>query len=435
MADHIRRRLLFLLPFPPRLDATHGGSRVIAQLLVKLADRHDVAVLYLRAPDEPQIDEVIVQRCDLVEAILRPTPSRSFAQQCLYRLRVWYESLRGRPEWVTDWAVPAYATRLRSLIQTWQPDLVQLEYHLMGRYLPALTTYAGPKVLVEHDPGARAAEERWRTLQRFSKLKQFVDALAWKRFERAIVNQVEAVVVFTERDRQAVRALATTTPIVKIAFGTTLPEHPLSSLGQPPPSLLFVGNFVHPPNIDAVDRLIHLIFPHVQQQHPDTKLLIVGNQPPPHIQRMASDHICVTGWVPDVAPYLDRAAVVVVPVRLGGGMRVKVLEALAAGKAIVASARAVEGLNLENGKQYILAESDQEFADAVIRLLSDEQLRAELGARAHAWACANLGWERSISSYEALYTALLQQTETNGTMPPQISTIAGKRSNQSFDTK
>src|SRR5439155_9300616 len=199
------------------------------------------------------------------------------------------------------------------------------------------------------------------------------------------------------------------TPIVRIPLGMALPEHPLNPLGHSPPSLLFVGNFGHPPNADAAVRLISAIFPRVQARFPELVLHIVGEQPAPRVRQMANANVIVTGRVPDVTPYLDRAALVVVPLRLGGGMRVKVLEALAAGKAVVASPLAIEGLNLVDGEQLILAESDPQFHDAIVQLLTDPEKRASLAARARTWACANLGWEKSIVAYEALYERLIQR--------------------------
>jgi glycosyltransferase involved in cell wall biosynthesis len=198
------------------------------------------------------------------------------------------------------------------------------------------------------------------------------------------------------------------TPIVRISLGTILSEHPLNPLGYQPLSLLFVGNFRHPPNVDAAMRLISAIFPRVQARFPGTVLHIVGDQPTSRIRKMANENIIVTGRVPDVTPYLDHAALAVVPLRLGGGMRVKVLEALAAGKAVVASPLAVEGLDLVDGEHVTLAKSDQQFSDAIVHLLADPERRALLAARARAWACANLGLEKSIAAYESLYHGLIE---------------------------
>jgi polysaccharide biosynthesis protein PslH len=109
-----------------------------------------------------------------------------------------------------------------------------------------------------------------------------------------------------------------------------------------------------------------------------------------------------------LTPYLDRAALLVLPLRMGGGMRVKVLEALAHCKAVIASPLAIEGLDLQDGHEVKLAESDQEFSQAAIDLLREPELRAGLANRARAWACANLSWNNTVLAYEDLYDRLLK---------------------------
>lgn len=400
---NVQRRLLFLLPFAPRLDAIHGGGRAAAQLIAGLSERHQVGLLYLRATGEPPLDHRLRERCALVEEIIRPDIKRSW----LRRARLTVGFVRGRPMWATDWAVSIYAQHLRALVQSWQPDLIQIEYHVMGQYLPALVGYPAPRVLTIYEPGTSMAADLWPLQRGYTRLLCYLDMLVWRRFEAAITRNVNTVTVFTERDRQALAQLAGRTPIVQIPLSTALPAHRLNPLGESPPSLFFVGNFVHHPNVDAATRLISAIFPFVAARYPEARVTIVGDRPPLQIRKMAGERVIVTGRVPDVEPYLDRAAVVVVPIHLGGGMRVKVLEALAAGKAVVATRRAVEGLDLVDGEHAILAETDQQFGAAILQLLANPAQRAALAARARAWACDNLGWDNSIRQYELLYDSLL----------------------------
>jgi glycosyltransferase involved in cell wall biosynthesis len=218
------------------------------------------------------------------------------------------------------------------------------------------------------------------------------------------------VVAFTEGDKKSLEALGVNTPIYHIPFGTTLPDHPLSPAGCPPLSLVFVGSFIHPPNVEAANRLARLIFPRVQNHFPELELYIVGDQPPHNLKKYSSDKIHITGWVPEVAPYLDRAAVFAAPIFSGGGMRVKILEALAAGKAVVATPLAIEGLQLSDGEQVSLARDDEEMAERIIQLLANPDQRTALARRARLWACDHLGWSASIEAFEALW----QELFTNG---------------------
>ena len=401
---HARRRLLFLLPFPPSLEAAHGGGRVIAQLITRLATRHTIAILYLRAPSEPFADSTLQHGCDLVEAVARPDPGF-----CLTDGWSRIGSLaRGFPMWAAGCAIEAYRTRVRALVKTWRPDIVQIEYAVMGQYLCALDGYPAPRVLTEHEPGAKAARDLLNGHRGIGRLGYWVDWLAWQRFERHIIKQVQAVVVFTGRDRRELERFGSPTPIVRIPLGTVLPAHALNPLGSVPLSLVFVGSFRHPPNIDAAIRLITAIFPKVQARYPETLLYIVGDKPTAEIRRSGNKNIIVTGRVADVTPYLDNAAVVVAPLRFGGGMRVKMLEALAAGKSVVASSLAIEGLDVLTGEQVMLAETDQQLGEAIVELLTDPGKRSSLAKRARAWACSNLGWEKSVASYETLYDNLVR---------------------------
>jgi glycosyltransferase involved in cell wall biosynthesis len=313
---------------------------------------------------------------------------------------------------VTGAAVTAYRARLRTLARTWQPDIVQVEYHVMGQYLPALDACPAPRILTEYEPGVKAARDLLDAQQGFAWLPHWLAFLAWERFERVIISQVQAVVAFTERDREALAPVARHTPLVRIPLGMDIPERPLDPLGDLPLSLLFVGNFRHPPNTDAAMRLMSAIFPRVQAHFPALSLHIVGDQPTPQMRQMAKGNVVVTGRVPDVIPYLDRAALVVVPLRLGGGMRVKVLEALAAGKAVIASPLAVEGLDLVDNEHVLLAKTDQQFGDAIVQLLAHPERRTSLATRARAWADTHLRWERSIALYERLYEETIARSAT-----------------------
>jgi glycosyltransferase involved in cell wall biosynthesis len=211
------------------------------------------------------------------------------------------------------------------------------------------------------------------------------------------------VTVFTERDRDELALLGAPTSISVIPFGVEAPEHPLDPLGSGD-VVLFLGNFVHEPNVDAARRLAETIFPRLRALHPGATLELVGPEPPPGLEAEA---VVVTGAVPDVTPHLDRAAVFVAPLRLGGGMRVKVLEALAAGKAVVASPLAVEGLEVRDGEELVLAETDDEFAERVAQLLGDPERRRALAERARRFALERLGWEHALASYERLHASLL----------------------------
>jgi polysaccharide biosynthesis protein PslH len=394
-----RFRLLFLLPFPPRLHGRHGGANVTGQLISGLARRHDVAALYMTEAAEPPVEEELRSVCGLLEGV----SSQWNPERLRSRLGAKVGLLRGIPTWASELAEPRFAARAAELAGAWRPDIVQLEYPVMGQYLPALDECPAPRVLVDHEASVRDLR---RFPGRLGRVTAELDKRAWRRFERRVIERVQAAVVFTDRGRRALEELGTATAVVEIPFGTPVPDSPLDPVGGSPPAVLFVGNFTHPPNADAALWLGTELFPPVRAAHPDSRLVIVGPSPGPEIRALAGEGVVVTGEVGDVTPYLEDAAVVAAPVRVGGGMRVKVLEALAAGKAVVATPVAVEGLEVAAGDQLEIAQTEDDFRRALSHLLSEEGARRALGARARAWAVEHLGWGAPIERYESLYDSL-----------------------------
>ena len=369
------------------------------QLIAGLAQRHDVAALYLTRGDEPPVERELERACARLEGVASSwDPGRPTA-----RIGSKVALVRGVPTWASELAEPRFASRAAELAASWRPEVVQLEYPVMGQYLPALSDCGAPRVLVDHEASVRDLRHFPGSLGR---LTGALDERAWRRFERRVIERVQAVVVFTDRGRRALEELGTQTPVFQIPLGTTLPDSPSDPVGGSPPAVLFVGNFTHPPNSDAALWLGTEVFPAVRANHPKARLIIVGPSPGPELRVLAGGAVEVTGEVPDVAPYLEGAAVVAAPVRTGGGMRVKVLEALAAGKAVAATPLAVEGLDVATGEQLEIAETADELGQAISRLLGDEEARRALGTRARTWAVEHLGWNESIQRYEALYGSL-----------------------------
>jgi len=387
---------------------------VLAWFLSEALNRHKVAILYLRGPDEPGADDYFQERCELIEEVARASVGRSFRMRLARVARLISCLAQLRPFWVSDWASIRFKERADSLTRDFQPDIVQAEYHVMGQYLPALDGGAAPRVLVEHEPGVRAAPYLTTLPPILAAAVNRIEKRSWRRYEATLYQQVNGIVVFTESDRSAVQELAGHTLIRVIPPRFAIPDMPLDPLGKLPPSLVFVGNFIHPPNVDAAVWLIRSIFPALQSQVPELELFIVGDQPPAQLKQLAREKIVITGRVPDVAHYLERASLCVAPMRLGGGMRIKVLEALAAGKAVVATPLAVEGLGLQDGRQVSLAESEAGLVKRIMRLLANPDERVSLGGAARAWACEHFGVDHSIGGYEAFYAELLENSRQPG---------------------
>jgi polysaccharide biosynthesis protein PslH len=397
-------RVLILLPSAPRRDSVHGGGRVQAQFLSQITSRHEVAVVCFRDEGDPGSDPYFVERCAVLEEVVRPASIRT--SRVRRYLQIVGTFARLRPLWVHDWSARSFSHKVNEVVSAFRPDIIQYESHVMAQYLTDVEDGDARRVLVQHEPGTRSSPYLQGLAPFVGRLAHRIEKMAWRRYETAVYRRVDAVVVFTDADRRIVGTAAGPTPVHVIAPGTIVPDHPLDPAGRWPPSLVFVGNFIHPPNVDAARRLIGTILPAVRERIPDVTLFVVGDRPPNDLVRESRGDVVVTGRVEDITPYLDAAAVVVAPMHLGGGMRIKVLEALAAGKAVVATPLAVEGLAVSDGREVSVAGDDRQFAERVVELLTDDHKRRSMASAAHEWAREHLGWDRTLADYEALYAGL-----------------------------
>jgi glycosyltransferase involved in cell wall biosynthesis len=404
--EGVRRRILLITPFAPA-RGEHGGVQVLHGLLSGLAERHELVVLHLER--ERAMDPELAARCVAVHA-LPVEPLGRWSRRAVAVAGL----LRGRSVWAYELGGRKLRRRVGELAREFQPDVVQVEYGVVGEALSA----AGPRALrivTIHDPAASLIE--YVPMYREGLvLAHRLDAWSALREERRILSLADAAVVFSEWDRRrlAENSRSGAATLVVVPLGWEVPHTPLDPCGTHPPSLLFVGNFLHPPNVEAALSLARTILRRVRAVRPDVILDIVGGSPPPELLAMSSDAVRITGAVPSVTPHLDRAAVVVAPIAIGGGARVKVLEALAAGKAVVASTRAAEGITARAGEELIVADGDSATAAAIIELIQDEQARRELASRARAWALRELTWSAMADRYDELYDRVEQRSGASG---------------------
>jgi glycosyltransferase involved in cell wall biosynthesis len=225
-------------------------------------------------------------------------------------------------------------------------------------------------------------------------------ALDTRRRELGVYQRADAVVVVTESDKQA---LLDCLPHSRIAVVPTIHQEVDGAAGfhdRRPNSLLFVGGFAHGPNLDAALFFCREVLPLIRKSVPDVTLTIVGDAAPQEVRSLASDTVTVTGWVPDVKPYLDSHLVSIAPLRFGSGMKGKVGEAMANGVPVVVTNIAAEGMELTDGVTALIADSANEFADAVTRLLRDELLHHRLSTNGrHA---ARTRWSEAVVAEQLL---------------------------------
>ncbi len=235
----------------------------------------------------------------------------------------------------------------------------------------------------------------------------WLEFLKLRRVERGLHLLPYEFVVCSELDR---KTLGAGPKLRVIPNGIDMPAGEATPVpAQSEPVLLFVGNMSGPPNIDAVNFFCRSVLPLIRRKAPDVTLFIVGSDPSPEVRRLHNgESVVVTGTVPEVSSYLRRAAAVVAPIRFGGGTRIKILEALAHGRPVVSTSMGAEGLELEDGKHLLIADSPSAFADACVRLLQDEGLRDQLGREGFQQVRNRYQW----STVERMVHDLVRNTDS-----------------------
>ena len=393
------RKVLIVSPFPPDRAGFHGGTQVIGRLIHALARTHSVGAVYFQNESEPPIERAVAERCALLEEVPRASTGVQRQGRLLAALA------GGEPMWVEDWRSAAFAARLRHAIDTWQPDIIQYEYHVMAQYAERQRG----SVMVVHEAGTAAARDRYRWGSGWRKAILQRDLGAWETYERKQLGAVDAVVCFTARDQ---RELSELRPGTRVEVIPPLgPEPHLDRKSAAGHSVLFIGNFVHPPNVEAALRLCRTIFPKVRERFPQAVLHLVGDGAPEELRRAAGAGVQLLGRVPDVAPLIEAATVFAAPLNSGGGIRIKMMDALAYGKAIVATPLACEGFLLTQGLNVIQAEDDEAFARGLVMVLGDPEARVRLETNALRFARETSHGTQTVAAFEKLYDSIHEGAE------------------------
>ena len=389
-------------PYP--LD---GGSKRIHSLCRLLRGRFRFSLLTFRPP-APDLERA-AQDLQKEETYLRPVFERIH----------WIEPPPGPGPahadgvWLPPDArrcfAPNMAARLRELLAAGEADLLHVEFELMAAY--ALPRPGIPCVLTQHDMGSISfLRSYFREMSGWGRLARIPEWLRRIRFQRQAGSWFDRIVVMTEPDRRTLARLVPPAKIHAVPTGVDL-EHfrPDAAAPSACDRLVYVGHYPHYPNEDAVIHFCRDIFPRIRARRPAVEFHIVGSQPTPALRRATQGQpgVVITGAVPDVKPHLAQAAVFVAPIRLGRGIKGKILEAFAMGLAVVATPRAAAGLGACPGQDLLTARGAPAFADAVLRLLESPRLRGELGACGRRFVCARYDWRGLADRLGDLYDELL----------------------------
>jgi glycosyltransferase involved in cell wall biosynthesis len=388
-------RLLFLtgqVPYP-----SHAGGALRTFGLLKGLHEAGYTVDLMTFTEAGQPDPAqtpLVAMCN--EIVTVPAPRRSIRERVADML------FTANADMARRFFSSKFQARLRSQLAHADYDLVQIESLEMAAYLPAIRAVR-PAVHVIYD-SFNAEFDLQRGMYQIERRSlaglpgAIYSLIQWRRlirYERSVCQKVDRVIAVSEADAEAFRQLAPGAAVDVVPNGIFADEYAQTpqqlELGSA--ALLFTGTMNYRPNVDAVVWFADHVLGEIRKVVPEARLFVVGNKPHGRLDsiRQRAD-VEVTGFVQDVLPFLHGAAVYVAPLRMGSGTRLKLLQAMAAGCAVVSTHIGAQGLNATPGHEIVIADDASSFAQATIALLRDPAGRARLGQAARDLVCKQYDW-------------------------------------------
>jgi len=387
-------RALWVTAYLPHLGR-HAGAGRMYQLLSRLSGSYRITLVsFLENEEERDYVAPLETLCERVVVLRRVPPGR--VQLFAY-------------EPFEEFRTPEMRATVARELEERDFDLIQLEYSQMACY--ADRALGIPTLLTKHEVDFAACLRQARLeTNAGQKLKWFYRYLQVLDREVALTSRADAAICMTEPDARELRKFCARVPVHVVQTGVDLDYFTPAAQPAALPRLVFVGAFQHYPNVDAMLWFCRSVLPRIRAAVPEVELSIVGSNPTAEVLELADiPGVAVTGSVPDVRPYMAESSVYIVPLRLGVGIRGKVLEAWAMALPVVATTVAASGLRCETGRDLLLADDAELFAAHVVSLLRDPERRARLGQAGRAAAERHYGWEASVRDLDALYRSYLSR--------------------------
>ena len=403
------------LPYPPNV-----GLRLrLYNLYSRLAQNHSVTwVSPIVAEDETYVEDVL-QFCDEVFPLPGDAPfelptqgwrnlfMRAVAHLHWERLFVFLfgRGLVRNFDWMHGTAERRAFVQQVADSARW--DIVMCETISTIELVPSVA--AAPRVASLHDI-------TWTVVRRLGRLGprtwedrlfHFLEVLRTGWYEKRHYRRFDAAITVSDFDKKALKRLCPRLETFSVDNGTDTSYFRPNSDRDMGNTLAFVGTFGYEPNRDGARYFAERILPRIRASVPDARLVLVGEMAPAELAMVPG--VSLTGEVPDVRPYLEQASVVVVPLRAGSGTRIKILDALAAGKAVVTTSIGMEGLRVEHGRHVLIADSPEDFAEAVVRLLRNPALRAEMGANGRKLVEQEYDWGMLARRFEDVLSGIVNE--------------------------
>ena len=388
------------IPYPPN----RGYPMRIYNLLRRLSLEHEIYLFTLKRFDEQ------IQNIEPLKEICKEV---GFTE--LQKSRAWSRPLdffsfliRGIPPEFRFYLTPAIRSDLLNFIKGKKFDIVEIEDLQLALWRDLLLEHLDAKTVLDfQDIYFHKFGRIYRLEKKLARrLRIWLHSRILKKWEPEYSGRFDLCLTISDLDKKLLQDANPRIHAETLSNGIELDEYQITPIQNPVPRLLYIGNMNYLPNIDAVTYFVEQIFPYVRQQIPSVEFHIVGNNAPPSVWALAGKDVLVTGEVFDVQPYYQNCWISVVPLRAGGGIRNKILEAMALGRPTVSTSIGCEGLKVTHEKDILISDDPHEFAEHVVRLIKDDELRSRLIENGRKTVEAHYNWDVIARRAESLYRSL-----------------------------
>ncbi len=396
-------KILFVttrIPYPP----WEGHQIRTYNLLKRVCEEHEVKLVsFVRSDEDPVHADHLRTICESVELI--PIPADQSKFKLLTTILAGFMSKT--PFVVRKYSAPEMEQKLNQIIENDSSDLIHFDMLPLAQYLPLCGDI--PTILNDHNVESLLVERRAEaTSSKLQKVFFSNQAPKLEKFEKYAIKNATEILACSQDDAEILSHMSNGKGIHIIANGVDIEQFiPSDNVQVDHNKIIFVGGMGWFPNKDGMNFFIKEAMPLISEQNPNASLTVVGKSDGLEIPASLREKISTTGFVDDFRPLVHEAAVYILPLRVGSGTRLKLLEAMAMGKAIVSTRIGAEGVVLEDGKNILIADTPQEIADAVLKIMRNEHLRERLGKSAHTQAEKKYDWRILGNKMLAVYDSVL----------------------------
>lgn len=397
-------RILFIcnkLPYPPVEGSPIAMNALISGLLEQ---DHELKVLAVESSkfnfDSQKIPGEYIRRTRLESVYL---------DLDIKPLALLKDLVKGQSYHVSRFYSPAFEQKLRTVLETSTFDIIQLETLYMGPYIPVIRELSKAKIIlrahnIEHLIWFHLARESYNPFRKFL-LHKLSDTL--RTYEEKIREKVDGIACISPNDAQYYRSLSGESPVELIPFGIEDQTGYQNQNGLAPLSLFHIGSMNWIPNEQGIKWFLKEVWPEIHQRYPDLCLNLAGRQMPNWLKFHSQEGVFIAGEVPDAWEFMAQNRIMVVPLFSGSGIRIKIIQGMLAGKAIVTTQTGASGIAFRNGVHLMIADDRESFVKALINLIENPALCQTMGKQAQQLAVTDHNNPRIIEKLTQFYQRLL----------------------------